>query len=93
MEMDLIPPFIYRYLAAGGKLDKKALIYAYNCLAIRLLSNYDARLTGNTFIPNYNRRLAKFGELCDRPQTDTLIDNEYLIDSYDENSNMRRALI
>lgn len=93
MEMDLIPPFIYRYLAVGGKLDKNALIYAYNCLTVRLLSNYDMRLSGNTFIPNYNRRLAKFGELCDRPQTDTIIDNEYLIDSYDENSNMRRALI
>ncbi len=93
LSMDLYPPFIAKYLHAGGKLDEKAMIYALNHLSITLLSMFDSRLTPNPYIPRYNRKLAKFSELIDRPKVDSLIDNEYIIDSYNENDNLTRTLI
>ena len=93
LSMDLYPPFIAKYLYEGGKLDEKAIIYAHNYLSITLLSMYDSRLSPNPYIPTYNRRLAKFSELIDRPKVDSLIDNEYIIDSYNENDNLTKVLI
>lgn len=90
--MDLLPPFLYKYLIIGGKLDKKALIYAYNHLTVSLLGKFDTRLTPNPYIGTYNRKLAKFAEYTDKPKVDSIIDNEYLIDYYDENKILRSPL-
>ena len=92
-EMDFLPPFIRKYQLNGGKLDKKALIYAYNHLTVSLLSRFDSRLTPNPYIGTYNRKIAKFAELADRPKIDTIIDNEYLIDYYNENQTFKSPLL
>jgi len=92
-EMDFLPPFIQKYQVNGGKLGKKALIYAYNHLTVSLLGRFDTRLTLNPYIGTYNRRLDKFRELADKPKIDSIIDNEYLIDYYDENQTFKSPLL
>ena len=92
-EMDYLPPFIRKYMVNGGSLDKNALIYAYNHLTVSLLGRFDSRLTPYPNIGNYNRKIAKFAELADRPKADSIIDNEYLIDYYDENQIFKSPLL
>lgn len=92
-DMDFLPPFIRKYKLKGGNLDKNALIYAYNHLTVTLLSRFDSRLTQNPYIGTYNRLIAKFATLVDKPIIDSIIDNEYLIDHYNENQTFKSPLL
>lgn len=83
--METLPPYMMKYLSKGGKTDYHALFYAINYITVVLLSNFDPRLCKIPNIPNYNRRIEKFAELVDSPKVDSIIDNDFLLDLYDEN--------
>ena len=90
IRMEFEPPFLAKYISCGGDFNYNALVFSLNYLTITILSRFDPRLCGELHTFSYNRKIERFSELIDKPKVDSIIDNEFLIDYYDENMLIKR---